>query len=661
VESSIARGRLAAAALLGGAWLAFYATWLALRPGGEHAQTVFSDTAYLVPIAAACGLSAFAAARGARGLRLFWAVVAVSNALWLVGESLWAVKELVIGDGVPYPWWTDAADLTATGLLALAIALAFRPTIRLVSRAMLLDAALVVGTLVLLWWFVLLRPLPVGLDAASLVGLAYPCLDLVVLGMLLASRLLPARQGTLALGLFGAGMVAAAVSDAVYSSAAVTNSYLSGDWMDLGWQAEAVLMSLAAYVCARGLDRRSDWLRAREPARIGTVAIAAGTLAATFAVVVASGASRGAVAAAAGLGCLLVVRLWVEAAGRQRPLRDPETGAYGPEYLDDQLRVLAARAKRFRNPFALALVDVDAASVGAAVDNELTRRIQAGGRDVDAVARLAPGRLAVLMPQLGGRDALEAGETIRAAVAASAVASRDVTVSVGVAAWGAAESAVRLLEDAESALERAQRLGGNQTRATDGAGAFGGLFDVVRAVDGREAPGVDHSMLIAELSREVGLALGLDEEEAGLAYVAGLLHDVGKVGLPDWLLRKPGPLNGREWEAMTTHPQRGALLVSEVADVRDAAPIIGAHHERWNGSGYPFGLAGERIPLAARIVGVVDALVSMTAPRSYRKAIPVTGALTDIWRLTGTTFDAGPVGALFALVREGRVRIPEAA
>jgi HD-GYP domain-containing protein (c-di-GMP phosphodiesterase class II) len=217
-----------------------------------------------------------------------------------------------------------------------------------------------------------------------------------------------------------------------------------------------------------------------------------------------------------------------------------------------------------------------------------------------------------------------------------------------------------MLEDAEAALERAHRLGGNQARSAQVAGAFGGLFDVVRAVDGRESAGADHSMLIAELSREVALALDLSEEEAGQVYTAGLLHDVGKIGLPDWLLRKPGPLNGREWEAMTTHPERGARLISEVDDVRDAAPIVAAHHERWDGSGYPFGLAGERVPLAARIVGVVDALVSMTAPRSYRTAIPVTGALTDIWRLTGIAFDARPVGALFALVREGRVRLPEA-
>ena len=320
-----------------------------------------------------------------------------------------------------------------------------------------------------------------------------------------------------------------------------------------------------------------------------------------------------------------------------------------------------ARARRFRNSFALALVDVDTASVGAAADLEVTRRVLEGGREVDSVARLAPGRLAVLLPQLDEEVALSVAERIRGAIAGSAVANRDVTVSVGVAAWADGETAEHLFDSAESALDQAHRLGGNQARSTRAVGAFGGLVDIVHAVDGRESAGTGHSTLIAELSREVALALDLSQEEAGQVYAAGLLHDVGKIALPDWLLRKPGPLNAREWEAMATHPERGALLLSDVDDVRDAAPIVAAHHERWDGSGYPFGLSGERIPLAARIVGVVDALVSMTAPRTYRTAMPVTGALTDIWRLTGTTYDARPVGALFALVREGRVRIPETA
>jgi two-component system cell cycle response regulator len=661
VDTAIARGRVAAASALGGAWLGFYASWTALRPGGSHAQTVFADTAYLVPIAAACALGVLAAVRATHGLRLFWSVVAVSNGLWLAGESLWSVKELALGETVPSPWWTDLLYLGSSSLLPVAIVLAFRPTVRLVSRAVLLDAALVVGTLVLVWWYVLLRPLPLGLGLGELVGLAYPSVDLVVLGLLLVARLLPARQGTLALRLFGAGILATALADGIYTESVVTHSYVSGTWLDLGWQAEAVLLALAAYVSAFGLDRTSDWLRGREPARIGTAAIAAGTLAAAFSVLVASHASTGTLAASVALGALLVARLWVAAARDRRPLLDPETGAYGPEYLQDQLRLLAARGRRFGNPFALALVDVDAAAVGSAVDVEVARRVLDTRRDVDAVARLAPGRLAVLMPQIDESVALGAAELIRSVVAGAPVSSRDVTVSVGVSAWSESTNAERLLQTAEAALERAHRLGGNQARAEHASGAFDGLVDVVRAVDRRENAGADHSLVIAEISRSVALALGLSQEEAGQAYIAGLLHDVGKVVLPDWLLRKPGPLNAREWEAMTTHPERGALLLSEVTDVRDVAPIVAAHHERWDGSGYPFGLEGERIPLGARIVGVVDALVSMTSPRSYRQALPVTGALTDIWRLTGTTFDAAPVGALFALVREGRVRIPEPA
>src|SRR5439155_1540283 len=162
---------------------------------------------------------------------------------------------------VPTPWWTDVFYLTGSALLPVAVVLGFRPTIRLVSRAALLDGALLIGALALLWWYFWLRPLDAGSGLKGVVLLAYPCLELIVLG------------------------------------------------------------------------------------------------------------------------------IWTSASGPKQALRDPGTGAYGPEYLHDQLRLLVARARRFRNSFALALVDVDTASVGAAADLEVTRRVLEGGREVDSVAR----------------------------------------------------------------------------------------------------------------------------------------------------------------------------------------------------------------------------------------------------------------------------------
>jgi two-component system cell cycle response regulator len=600
VDAAIARGRIAAAAVPAALWLGLYAAWLAVRPGGRHALTIFSDTAYLVPIAVAFGLSVLASLRATRGLRLFWAVVAASNLLWLVGESLWSIKELLVGGGVPDVWWTDAAYLGAAGLLPIAIVLGFGPTITMVSRAALLDAALVIGTLTMLWWYFMLRPHPFGTGLGALVPLAYPCLDLLVLGMLLATRLLLSRQGTIALAVFAGGVVSTALADASYAQSAVDHNYYSGAWLDMGWQIQAVLFALAAYVSWRGLDRQSDWLRGREPTRLGTLAVGGGSLAGALVVVAAARASTGSIAGAAGIGVLLVARLWTAVSGPKQPLRDPETGAYGPS--TSTISCISSRPApgASATPFALALVDVDTAAIGTAVDVEVTRRVLIGGREVDAVARLAPGRLAVLMPQVDETVALDAAERIRSAISDSAVANRDVTVSVGVAAWAADTSPERLLETAEAALDRAHRLGGNQARVPRMDDAFGGLVDVVHAVDRRESAGTDHSMLIAALSREVALALDLSEEEATQTYVSGLLHDIGKVGLPDWLLRKSGPLSRREWEAMTTHAERGAMLLSEVGAIREAAPIVAAHHERWDGSGYPFARRRALRPRARR-------------------------------------------------------------
>jgi HD-GYP domain-containing protein (c-di-GMP phosphodiesterase class II) len=125
------------------------------------------------------------------------------------------------------------------------------------------------------------------------------------------------------------------------------------------------------------------------------------------------------------------------------------------------------------------------------------------------------------------------------------------------------------------------------------------------------------------------------------------------------MLEKPGPLDEGEWDEMVRHPILGASLAAKITVVRDAAPIIAAHHERWDGAGYPLRLDGERIPAEARIVAVADALVAMTSERPYRRAQTETSALTTIWRESGERYDPAVVSALLALAREGRLDLPE--
>jgi ribonuclease P protein subunit RPR2 len=118
-----------------------------------------------------------------------------------------------------------------------------------------------------------------------------------------------------------------------------------------------------------------------------------------------------------------------------------------------------------------------------------------------------------------------------------------------------------------------------------------------------------------------------------------LLHDVGKVGIPESILCKPGPLTDEEYEVMKTHPLIGVQIVAPIAFLGNAVEVIRCHHERWDGRGYPDGLAGEGIPLAARIFSVCDTFDAMTSDRPYRRALPFDSAVEEIDRCGGTQFD----------------------
>jgi HD-GYP domain-containing protein (c-di-GMP phosphodiesterase class II) len=137
--------------------------------------------------------------------------------------------------------------------------------------------------------------------------------------------------------------------------------------------------------------------------------------------------------------------------------------------------------------------------------------------------------------------------------------------------------------------------------------------------------------------------------------VASLLHDVGKIVVPDEILLKPGPLNATEMKRMRRHPSDGANTLSNVPTAVDAVPVILHHHERFDGAGYPDGLSGNDIPIGARILLVADAFDAMTEDRPYRKAMPVGDAIAELKRFSGTQFDPTIVAAFLAVLkRTGR-------
>ena len=168
---------------------------------------------------------------------------------------------------------------------------------------------------------------------------------------------------------------------------------------------------------------------------------------------------------------------------------------------------------------------------------------------------------------------------------------------------------------------------------------MGLLHSLTSAVDAKDAYTCGHSERVALLSRSLALEAGLTEQQVERIYMAGLLHDVGKIGVPEAVLQKTGKLTDEEFAQIKKHPEIGARILRDIKQVEDIIPGVMHHHERYDGKGYPAGLSGENIPLMGRIICLADCFDAMTSSRTYRKALPLEVALTEIRRCSGTQFD----------------------
>ena len=179
-----------------------------------------------------------------------------------------------------------------------------------------------------------------------------------------------------------------------------------------------------------------------------------------------------------------------------------------------------------------------------------------------------------------------------------------------------------------------------------------------RAVDAKDRRLFEHSALTADLATLLALAHGLTDKQADIVHIAGHLHDIGKIGIPDTVLGKPGKLTPAEWAVMREHPRIGAQILAPIEifgarhGVRD---IVLTHHERFDGKGYPQGLSGRDIPLGGRILAVADSMAAMLEDRSYRPALELGDALLEIERCAGSWYD--PALCRDFLLHESAVRV----
>lgn len=182
------------------------------------------------------------------------------------------------------------------------------------------------------------------------------------------------------------------------------------------------------------------------------------------------------------------------------------------------------------------------------------------------------------------------------------------------------------------------------------------LDALLAALDTRDTETEGHSERVAAYTMAMANRLNLSAEELTNIERGALLHDIGKIGVPDSILYKPGPLTPEEWEIMKQHPVIGYRMCMKIDALRPAAPIVLHHHERWDGQGYPYGLAGEAIPLGARIFAIADTLDAMTSDRPYRKALSFAEAREEIIRCAGKQFDPEMV-KLFLEIPEEELRM----
>lgn len=358
---------------------------------------------------------------------------------------------------------------------------------------------------------------------------------------------------------------------------------------------------------------------------------------------------------------------------------DPVTRLYDGRYFRQRLEQEIGRSAREGTSLSVLILGLDGSDElraqghdAVADDALLDVAVQVGHnrRAMDVACRLTGDEIAMILPGAAGLDAILAAERIRGAVAAISSATRIGPLSVGIASYPDAGSGrEELIAAGRSALGFARSYGGDRAFLYDrevaalleadereqiaGDDAFvATVYALAAAVDARDPSTCEHGENVARIAALIARELGLSSPRVEEIRTAGLLHDVGKIGVSDRVLRKSGSLTDEEWEEMRQHPVVAHRILAGTR-LEAIRPWILHHHEHVDGTGYPEGIAGDAIPLEARIIAVAEALDAMVQGRPYRAPLSPEGAMQEIAACSGTRFDPAVVGALQALAGRG--------
>ena len=366
------------------------------------------------------------------------------------------------------------------------------------------------------------------------------------------------------------------------------------------------------------------------------------------------------------------------ARAEQRARVDELTGLFNRRHFEERLKEEIARHSRYGEAFSVMILDLDNFKTyndiyghpsGDTLLGQIGRIIKTSIRDADQAFRYGGDEFAVILPHTAMEDARIVAERVREQMARKMQEkSIAVTCSIGVAGYPS-DGAIpgELVTVADTALYYAKRTGANrvylsskilsESSQNEGSHArhngLSAIYALASTVEARDPCTYGHSKKVNTYAVALAEAIGLTSDQIFRVSTAALLHDVGKIGVPDKVLNKKGKLNLEEWQAIKTHPKLGATIIGNVPDLVPCVNVVLHHHERWDGTGYPERLAGEEIPVEARILSVADAFEAMTSVRPYRPALCHEKATEELREGAGSQFDPDLVEAFIRVIEAG--------
>ncbi|HYH89930.1 MAG TPA: diguanylate cyclase [Solirubrobacteraceae bacterium] len=590
--------------------------------------------------------------------RAAWLLIGLGLLSWSLGLLYYTLVQWDL-EVIPIPSLADAGYLLIYPPVYAALVLLYRSRMRGRSRALWIDGAigaLAAGAIGAAIVFDAVLESAAGSALGVATNLSYPLADVLMLGLVVGVLAMTGWRKAGAWAWIAGGLAMFAVSDSLYFYGIAVGSYEAGVIYDAGWPTAAALLAFGAWTPAKrsrsepGEDRHGILFPITfaaaslglliydhfEPTNVLALGLASACL----------------VAVLARLAITFGENRRMLTTSREEACTDSLTGLGNRRSLTRDLERVAAEATA-EHPVCLALFDLDGFksyndTYGHPAGDSLLARL--GGALHDGVEshgsayRMGGDEFCVLID----RDLVEMAAVL--AVAATALSEHgdgfSVSCSYGrVMLPAEARDAERALHLADERMYQ-QKNGGRVSAGRQSSDVL------LRALSERHPSLGDHVHGVAELALAIGERLGQSPEELADLRQAAELHDMGKVAIPDAILDKPGPLDDAEWEFMRRHTIIGERILQAAPALKRVATIVRSTHERMDGTGYPDQLAGEAIPLAARIVLVCDAYEAMTADRSYRKAMSDEVAIEELQRCSGAQFDPRVVTAFRELAAE---------